>query len=520
MDEKVPTKMLKWFKSFLGDRKGCVRFRSEKSKWKRLREELPQGAVSSSLLLLLYVNEWNSFVEEGVEYSGFVDDICIWAKDTNIEEANRKVQRASEKIVEWAKKNKIELNPTKSEACRFTNSKADQQKELKINIEGKEIPVGKEVTFLGVVFETNMSFNKQVEKVTKKVKKRTRIINAVAGKDWGWEWKSLRTLYIVMVESCIWYAAAGWMPWITKTGMRKIETAQREALRKVTGLVKSTPIDYIYLEAEVEPVSTIAVKKAIMAYEKAMRMNKENPLRLMCERESRKRLKTNKGLREQARAMSKKVLGEQAREEFNHKRLNPAKNDKTKYMSINFSKGGTKEEREKKKAIKEVLKQEEEDYVHMYTDGSVVGGQDKGGGACVTRIEGNEIIRRKAAGNNCNSFKAETVAMIEAVKLIKDKSLKKVKIWTDSKVLTEALSNFKVNRDSNLTELKKSLSEEAEKADIAICWIPGHVGIKGNEKADKEANIAMEMDQKDTKNSINAVKARLKKEDKVLATMG
>ena len=153
MDEKVPKKMLKWFKSFLEDRKGCVRFRSEKSKWKRLREGIPQGVVSSPLLFLLYANEWNSFVEEGVEYSGFADDICIWAKDMNIEEANRKVQRASEKIVEWAKKNKIELNPTKPEACRFTNSKADQQNELKINIEGREISVGKEVTFLGVVFE-------------------------------------------------------------------------------------------------------------------------------------------------------------------------------------------------------------------------------------------------------------------------------------------------------------------------------------------------------------------------------
>ena len=118
MDEKVPTKMLKWFKSFLEDRKACVRFRIEKSKWKKLREGLPQGAVSSPLLFLLYANEWNSFVEEGVEYSEFVDGICIWAKDTNIEEASRKVQRVSEKIVEWAKKNKIELNPTKSEAYR------------------------------------------------------------------------------------------------------------------------------------------------------------------------------------------------------------------------------------------------------------------------------------------------------------------------------------------------------------------------------------------------------------------
>ena len=143
MDEKVPTKILKWFKSFPEDRKSSVRFRSEKSKWNRLREGLP---LSSPLLFFLFANEWNSFIEEGVEYSGFADDICIWAKDTN-----RKVQRASEKIVEWAKKNKLELYPTKSEACRFTNSKVDQQKE--INIERKEIPVGKEVTFLGVVFE-------------------------------------------------------------------------------------------------------------------------------------------------------------------------------------------------------------------------------------------------------------------------------------------------------------------------------------------------------------------------------
>ena len=40
------------------------------------------------------------------------------------------------------------------------------------------------------------------------------------------------------------------------------------------------------------------------------------------------------------------------------------------------------------------------------------------------------------------------------------------------------------------------------------------MGIEGNEKADKEANIAKEMDQKDTKNNINAVKARLKKKIK------
>ena len=63
-----------------------------------------------------------------------------------------------------AKKNKIELNPTKSEACRFKIVKQINKKSSRSILKERKIPVGKEVTFLGVVFETNTSFNKQVEK--------------------------------------------------------------------------------------------------------------------------------------------------------------------------------------------------------------------------------------------------------------------------------------------------------------------------------------------------------------------
>ena len=106
------------------------------------------------------------------------------------------------------------------------------------------------------------------------------------------------------------------------------------------------------------------------------------------------------------------------------------------------------------------------------------------------------------------------VAMVEAVKQVKERKLKKVKIWTDSKALVESLKRIKISNDKMLVELKEMLIEESGKADISVCWIPGHVGVEGNEKADKEANSAREMTQEDAGITINGVEAKLKEEIK------
>ena len=41
-------------------------------KWRRFQEMLPQGAVSSPALFLLYANEWSGQQREGVEYGGLL----------------------------------------------------------------------------------------------------------------------------------------------------------------------------------------------------------------------------------------------------------------------------------------------------------------------------------------------------------------------------------------------------------------------------------------------------------------
>ena len=58
------------------------------------------------------------------------------------------------------------------------------------------------------------------------------------------------------------------------------------------------------------------------------------------------------------------------------------------------------------------------------------------------------------------------------------------------------MKNLKVRKDS-LNKQVEDLEEDIWKAsnEIAIQWIPSHVGIEGNEKPAVEANTVRELDQ-------------------------
>ena len=64
------------------------------------------------------------------------------------------------------------------------------------------------------------------------------------------------------------------------------------------------------------------------------------------------------------------------------------------------------------------------------------------------------IVRRRPAGNLCNKFKAEMIAMTEAVKAVRGRNLKKVNVWTDYKALAKEIRSYRVSSDERLKELE------------------------------------------------------------------
>ena len=100
---------LKWFKSYLSDRKQIVKFYEYRSSMNTISCGVPQGSVLGPLLFLLYVND--------IHRSSTLLSFILFADDTNIfnsySDINTLITTTNEelkKVAEWLRANKLSLN--------------------------------------------------------------------------------------------------------------------------------------------------------------------------------------------------------------------------------------------------------------------------------------------------------------------------------------------------------------------------------------------------------------------------
>jgi len=95
--------------------------------------------------------------------------------------------------------------------------------------------------------------------------------------------------------------------------------------------------------------------------------------------------------------------------------------------------------------------------------------------------------------NNTSIFRAELHAIMLAVRLIRKRKEKNFIIFSDSMSSLQALNGFKLELDLIRNILKDYLHLTAIGKTVMLCWIPSHVNIPGNEKADCAAKSALSL---------------------------
>ena len=122
-----------------------------------------------------------------------------------------------------------------------------------------------------------------------------------------------------------------------------------------------------------------------------------------------------------------------------------------------------------------------------FTDGSKEGIY---GGAAVFDVVENLAHRYKIEGH-LSIFSIEAIAILKALEKIKEKEDKNAVIYSDSKSVLQAIKGGDQS-NGHLLEIRKQLDQLiVEDYRISLCWVPAHVGIWGNEKADEEAKRAV-----------------------------
>ena len=219
-----------------------------------LQEEgVPQGSVLSVTLFAVAINSLLSCVPPGVQGSLFVDDFAIYCSGSSALEACQKIQRTINAVSIWAEARGFKFSPLKTKAIRFTRTRKREHIPT-LFLKDDIVPYEDEVKFLGVIFDKKLTFGPHINNLSTKVKKTLNILKVVSHFEWGADRTTLLRLYTSLCLSKLDYACQIYGS-ACKTLLEKLDVVHNMGLRICTGAYRTSPVDSIYVDSGMPPLS-------------------------------------------------------------------------------------------------------------------------------------------------------------------------------------------------------------------------------------------------------------------------
>ncbi|KAK7097114.1 hypothetical protein V1264_004138 [Littorina saxatilis] len=154
-------------------------------------------------------------------------------------------------------------------------------------------------------------------------------------------------------------------------------------------------------------------------------------------------------------------------------------------------------------------------WTHVYTDGSSENAVRNGGsGVYIRRPNGTTTSLSVPAGDLSSNYRAELHALITAAEHAagEDRSRQNIVLLTDS--LSALQSLLSGPTDLPTRQLDNCLSTLSQHNKVVLQWIPAHVGIAGNEEADRLAKGGARLPQPHNSTSYKEAKTLLQRKKK------
>lgn len=239
--------------AYLRGRQTYVEFRGKKSKFRKMRQGVPQGGVLSPILFNLYMSTL-PLPTGNIKIITYADDGTVLLSGQHIEPICRELNVYLDRISQWFKARNLQISPSKSSATIFTTWSNEYSKELDIRIDGQRVPTVKNPKILGVTMDNGLTWTAHKDNLKKKLHERNNLLKSLASTSWGVDKETVCTTYKALGQSLLNYAAPIWSPSMSASNMAELQTCQNTALRVATGCIKMTPVDHLHAETKILPV--------------------------------------------------------------------------------------------------------------------------------------------------------------------------------------------------------------------------------------------------------------------------
>jgi ribonuclease HI len=446
---------------------------------------------------ILYVRSLELHIRRILRIIQFADDTLIHFCHHNIQISRSILREAIEALYYFFKHRGLDLNPKKTIVMVFSRKKV-QLSPIQTSI--GDIEMRETATYLGVQLDSQLNWKAQIDSLIQRCQMPLNIIKSVAYVWWGADPSCLLLIYKALILSKLQNSSFLWQQ-AAKKSLRKLDIVQNTAVRKILGALPSTPIHSMLAETKLRPLKYAAMREADNLMINLMLVGEHSALTNIKELSEREETNPNttslqiltksyrkwstSGLRLRQRAHSGFTVPHHASEMILHTPWTNFQKQDLPPQTLQI--------------ILSYFNTEARNHIKIYTDGSK---QKTGetGTAIFSRDLTLSIIKRPP--NTYSIFSAEALALLSALQHVKEKDIKDpVLICTDSKSVLSTLASVKSVNSKNflISDIHNELRESSENGrQIQLVWIPSHIGLQGNETADKLALLSCKSTTVDT----------------------
>ena len=516
-----------FIKNFLNNRQIKVRVGSTLSNAKSVDEGVPQGSVLSCTLFAIAMDTVVQKLEgTQVKTCLYVDDLTIYASGSfNV--AQRQIQMAIRRIEKWSKETGFRFSPMKTVSMHICRHRENgiwcTNNNPEISLYGSPIQFKDTHMYLGLLIDKRLKWDKHIELLRVDCQKRLNILKYLSHVNWGADSKTLIRIYIAFIKSKIEYGVEAYGSACAST-LDRLKPLQNASIRIATGAYRTSPTESIEIIAGIKPLDISRAEK-MANYMVRITLSSSNPLKTLCQNLSTVdddvQQQTNKQMEKfilnsiqnrikiiaedydiQYNLIIKETISEDPPWEVNcisacDDVLQNAKKDIPPHI------------------IKMIYTHHIDTHIHSnftaYTDGSKT---EQGVAYAFTASSPNKPPINKSIKMNKETsvFSAELHAIQGALNAGIQAGADRLLIFTDSKSSIQTIVK-PFNKNPIAAQIQKTVRESSSK--LKLCWVPSHVGIRGNEIADNLANRATNLPiEEENKLTRDEYKSKIKKKSK------
>ena len=307
----------------------------------------------------------------------------------------------------------------------------------------------------------------------------------------------------------------------SKSTQLKLERVQNNALRFISGGLRSTPTAACEIHTNVEPLGLRRKAAALEMHERYKRFEIQHPNRQLVDNwKPNKRIKKKSILQVAEEENQTHQLPQRREEIMAASKIPPNLQLKSPIITTQLI-SPTPNKSEDPDQLKQIAENTIETYsnwIHIYTDGSAMKGTINAGyGFRIEYPDGSLDELFNPCGAHCSNHEAEIIAIeaslhhLSSVFTLFPQKIQNTVVLSDSKTTLETLSSNILTSSSICslaTEINDFMTENG--IQLYLQWIPSHIDIPGNEKADLLAKKGANLPQPTIPSSLKTAKQMIK----------